>query len=92
MRALRICGRPLIDFLNGDPYITDDKQVVRVKTGNDLTMLSAKCILVDGYSICWNHEPVARPFDFIDNRCEIIEGDGASRGEFRLHCLGLKTI
>ena len=85
----RVCGRPLIDFLNGKPLETKESKVIRVKTGNDILMLSAKCLLVHGdYKLCWEHEPVAKPFEFIDNRCKVIEMDD---GELKVHCLGPRS-
>lgn len=71
-----VCGRELIDFLNGYPLDVSlphsaERQLLRVVTGNDLTMLTAKCLLLEGYQLCWENQPVARPFDFIDNRCSV---------------------
>ena len=45
-------------------------------TGNDLPMLNAKCLLIDGHKVCWDNEPVAKPFDFIDKRCKVVESMG----------------
>ena len=82
----RVCGRQLIDFLNGTPVETKDGQIIRVQTGNDLPMLSAKCLLVhDDYKLCWEREPVAKPFEFIDNRCKVLEMED---GQMKVHCLG----
>ena len=91
MAEQKVCGRQLIDFLNGAPIETNDGQMLRVYTGNDLTMLSAKCLQVfggknhDDYKLCWERSPVAKPFEYIDNRCQVLEMDD---GQFKVHCLG----
>jgi hypothetical protein len=82
----------LIDFLNGGPLTTKNDQIIRVQTGNDLHMLSANCILVEGYQVCWQNDPVAKPFEFIDNRCEVAEGDEDGSEEFKVFCLGPRSL
>ena len=63
MRDKRICGRQLIDFLDGYPIETgDEPPLLTVTTGNDLLMLSPQCLLVDGYKLCWEDESMAKPF------------------------------
>ena len=33
-------------------------------------------MVVDGYNLCWNKPgQVARPFNFMDNKCKVIEGE-----------------
>ena len=87
MRDKRICGRELIDFLYGYPVETgDEPALLTVTTGNDLTMLSPHCLLVDGYKLCWDKDPVAKPFDFIANRCSVDTEDE------KVHCLGPKMV
>lgn len=74
-----MCGRQLVDFLYGQGINVplgdslSEWQEVRVVTGNDIEMLSAQCLLLDGYQVCWENEPVARPFEFIDHRCSVDE-------------------
>ena len=50
-------------------------------TGNDLPMLSAKCLLIDDHKVCWDGEPVAKPFDFIDKRCKVIASKNGENNE-----------
>ena len=63
----------------------DATQTMHILTGNDLPMLDPKCLLVDDHKICWEKEPVAKPFDFVNNRCRINQEDD------QLHCLGPTT-
>jgi len=75
----QVCGRELIDFLNGYSLEvpasgipgSSATQTLHVLTGNDLPMLNSKCLLVDDHKVCWEKEPLAKPFDFIDNRCRV---------------------
>ena len=70
----KVCGRQLIDFLYGYPLeLEADIPPLTVITGNDLPMLTPQCLLVDAHKVCWETEPVARPFDFVDNRCRVTE-------------------
>ena len=79
----KVCGRDLIDFLNGYPLAAENADsALIVTTGNDLKMLSPQCLLIDDYKVCWDSEPVARPFDFIDNRCAV------DRKEEKVICKG----
>jgi len=72
IRDKRVCGRQLIDFLTGYPLETETGiNSLIVVTGNDLQMLTPQCLLVDGHKLCWENEPVAKPFDFIANRCRV---------------------
>jgi len=81
-----VCGRELIDFLYGYPLVTETgEQSLIVITGNDLLMLSPQCLLIDGYKVCWENESVARPFDFIDNRCAV------DKKEEKVICKGPRT-
>lgn len=81
-----VCGRELIDFLNGYPIEVQDSKTITVVTGNDLPMLNAQCLLIDGYKLCWDDEPVAKPFEFIDNRCRVDKVDQM------VHCLGPRFL
>ena len=38
-------------------------------------MLDTKCLLVDDHRVCWDKEPVAKPFDFVNNRCRVDPND-----------------
>ena len=89
----KVCGRDLIDFLNGyslqvpasSMADSDRTQMLHVLTGNDLPMVNLVCLRVNDQKVCWEKEPVAKPFDFIDNRCRI---DPVSD---QLDCLGPTT-
>jgi len=82
----RLCGKKLIKFLNGTAVeVPSTGQILRVVTGNDLPMLDSHCIVADGYKVCWEDGSVAKPFDFINNRCSVDPQDGQ---EGQLNCLG----
>ena len=61
-------------------------------TGNDLPMLSAKCLLIDDHKVCWDGEPVAKPFDFIDKRCKVIASKNGENNENNSSAATLKCL
>ena len=75
-------GYPL-DLTNSEKVGEDDFHQLNftVVTGNDLPMLNAKCLLIDEHKVCWDDEPVAKPFDFIDKRCKVIESQNGENNE-----------
>ena len=69
----RVCGRKLVNFLNGKPFKINRSEAVSIKTANDVETFNSNCLTVDGFNVCW--ESVVKPYDFMDQRCRLLEGD-----------------
>ena len=82
LSSKHLCGRDMIDFLNGMPFEIHNKlnptlqREIKVYTANDIQMDSVNCMVVDGSNVCWNKPgAIARPFNFMDNKCKAIDGE-----------------
>lgn len=82
LSSKHLCGRDMIDFLSGMPFEIHNKlnpslfREIKVYTANDIQMTTPDCMVVDGFNICWNNKgQVARPFEFMDHKCKVIDGE-----------------
>lgn len=82
LSSKHLCGRDMLDFLSGLPFEIRNKlnpslyKEIKVYTASEISMTSPNCMEVDGFNLCWHQSnAVAKPFEFMDNKCKVIDGE-----------------